>query len=306
MIQNRAMRYVLIILLSAFALTSCEKDLEVEAPDFDVQVEKTTYKVGEPVHFTFSGYAGNITFYSGLPGADYNFRDRTEVEGGKPQLEVVTQYGGGGTQVNSLRLMVSSDLQALTREGILAATWADVTDRGAIAPNTTVTPSGTIDLSDVAVAGRPLFFAFKFEGRTDPDHAAGNWIVHGFNASTQLPDGSAIPVATLQTAGWQPFSVSNDANAWYSRGTPIVDLVIIGGGKNAPESEDWYISKPLFFTKVPPDRGLPLQNIGTNALSGHTYVYQVPGTYVVTFLASNTSVDDHRQVVKQFEITVSE
>ncbi|WP_276499481.1 DUF5017 domain-containing protein [Pontibacter litorisediminis] len=300
------MKHIFIILLAAFALASCEKNLEVDAPDFDVQVEKTTYQVGEPVTFTFSGYAGNITFYSGLPGADYNFRERTEVEGGKPQIDLVTQYGGGGTQGESLRLMVTTDLQALTKEGVLAANWTDITDRAAIAPDPTITPSGTIDLSDLAVSGKPLFFAFKFKGETDPDRAAGNWIVRDFNAATLLPDGSAIPVTTLQTASWQPFSITNDANAWYSRGTPIVDLVIIGGGKNAPESEDWFVTKPLFFTKVPPDRGVPLQNIGTNALAGHTFVYNQPGTYTVTFLGSNYSVDEHKQTVKQFEIKVSE
>ncbi|WP_187260680.1 DUF5017 domain-containing protein [Pontibacter beigongshangensis] len=299
------MRYLYGMLI-ALTLLSCDKTMEVVAPDFDVQAEKLTYKVGEPVKFNFTGYAGHITFYSGLPGADYNFRDRTEVEGGKPQLHVTTQYGGGGTQLNSLKLMVSSDLAALTAEGVKAASWTDITNRGTIAPNPTITPSGTMDISDVVEPGKPLFFALKFEGATDPDKAAGNWIVPEFKASTLLPDGSAIPVATLQTAGWQPFSITNDANAWYSRGTPIVDLVIIGGGKNAPESEDWYVTKPLYFTKVPPDRGTPIQNIGTNALDSHQFVYTQPGTYVVTFIGANQTVDDRKQVMRQFEITITE
>ncbi|QCR21305.1 DUF5017 domain-containing protein [Pontibacter sp. SGAir0037] len=300
------MKRIYITLLAALALVSCEKEIEVAAPDFDVQVEKHTYQVGEQVNFAFRGYAGNITFYSGVPGSDYNFRERTAIAGGVPQIDVTTQYGGGGTQTNSLRLMVSSNVQAMTKEGVMAASWTDITDRAAIAPNTTVTPSGTMDVSDLVETGKPLFFAFKFVGATDPDKAAGNWIIPAFNAKTLLPDGTAIPVATLQTSSWQPFSMKNDDNAWYSRGTPIVDLVIIGGGKNAPESEDWYVSKPLFFTKVPPDTGVPIQNIGSNALSSYSYVYTTPGTYMVTFLASNNSVDDHKAVVRQIEIEVTE
>ncbi|WP_423129243.1 DUF5017 domain-containing protein [Gaoshiqia sp. Z1-71] len=300
------MKRYLSLLLFAISLASCEDLIEVDSPDFDVQVEKLTYQVGDTVRFRFSGNAGNITFYSGLPGSDYNFRHRTALEGGIPQIDVTTQYGGGGTQIHSLRLMVSNDVTTMSKEGILAATWTDITDRGAIAPNTTVTPSGIMDVSDLVNPEKPFFFAFKFVGQTDPDKAAGNWIVHAFNAKTLVPDGLAIPVANLQNAGWQPFSILNDANAWYSRGTPIVDLVIIGGGKNAPESEDWYVTKPLFFTKVSPDTGTPIQNIGSNALDAYQFIYNQAGTFTVTFLVSNNSVDQHKEKVIQFELTVTE
>ncbi len=300
------MKRHLSILLLAVSLASCEDIIDVDSPDFDVQVEKLSWEAGDTVRFRFSGNAGNITFYSGLPGADYNFRDRTVLEGGVPQIDLITQYGGGGTQTESLRLMVSTDLTAMTNEGILAASWTDITDRGSIAPNTTITPSGTIDVSDLADPDKPFFFAFKFVGQTDANRAAGNWIIRGFNATTLTSEGLAIPVAMMQNAGWQPFSIRNNANAWYSRGTPIVDMVIIGGGKNAPESEDWFVTKPLFFTKVPPDTGVPIQNIGTSKLTGYDVVYTQPGTYTVTFLTSNYSVDRHKEKAVQFELTIIE
>lgn len=300
------MKRYFIVLLFAISLAACEDVIEVDTPDFDVQVEKLTWEVGDTVKFSFSGNPGNITFYSGLPGSDYTFRERTVLEGGIPQINLITQYGGGGTQTESLRLMVSNNVTAMTKEGILAATWSDITDRGTIAPNTTITPSGTIDVSDLVDTEKPFFFAFKFVGQTDPNRAAGNWIIRGFNATTLTSDGLAIPVANMQNAAWQPFSIKNDANNWYSRGTPIVDMVIIGGGKNAPESEDWFVTKPLFFTKVPPDTGTPIQNIGTSALEGYDYIYNQPGTYTVTFLASNNSVDQHKEKIVQFELTVIE
>lgn len=300
------MKQILILLLFSISLVACDDVIEVDMPDFDVQVEKLTWAVGDTVKFQFLGDAGNITFYSGLPGSDYNFRERTSLEGGVPQIDLITQYGGGGTQTESLRLMVSSDLTEMTNDGILAANWTDISDRGAIAPNTTITPSGIIDVSDLVDPEKPFFFALKFVGQTDPDRAAGNWIVRGFNATTLTSEGLAIPVANMQNAGWQPFSIVNDANAWYSRGTPIVDIVIIGGGKNAPESEDWFVTKPLFFTKVSPDTGTPIQNIGTSELEGYDYIYNEPGTYTVTFLISNNSVDQHKEKIVQFELTVTE
>ncbi|WP_369410470.1 DUF5017 domain-containing protein, partial [Pontibacter qinzhouensis] len=41
-------------MLIALTLLSCDKTMEVVAPDFDVQAEKLTYKVGEPVKFNFT------------------------------------------------------------------------------------------------------------------------------------------------------------------------------------------------------------------------------------------------------------
>ena len=298
------MKYLYILLLAGI-ISSCSKEIEVDAPEFNVEVEKLSYKVGDTVRFNFSGKPENITFYSGKPGADYNFRERTEIEGGIPQIDLITQYGGGGTQVNSLRLMVSTDLAAHTKDAVLAADWKDITIRAAIAPNTTITPSGTIDLSDIVKPGKPLFVALKFVGATDPDKAAGTWIFRGFNATTKLASGTELPIANFLNAGWQGFSIKNDANTWIFR-PQYPDAVVLGGGKNAPESEDWYVSKPLFFTKVAPDTGTPIQYISGNRLDHYDFFgYDQPGTYTVTFVASNASVDQQKSVVKQLQITIT-
>ena len=298
------MKFLYILLLAGIS-ASCSKEIEVDAPNFDVKVEKLTYKVGDTIQFNFSGKPENITFYSGKPGADYDFRERTEIEGGTPQVDLITQYGGGGTQVNSLRLMVSNDLTAHTKDAVLAATWTDITDRAVIAPNATITPSGTIDLTDIVQVGKPLFFALKFVGVTDANKAAGTWIFRGFNATTKLASGLELPIANLVNGGWQAFSIKNDANTWIYR-PQYPDAVVLGGGKNAPESEDWYVSKPLFFTKVAPDTGTPIQYISGNRLDNYKFFgYDQPGTYTVTFVASNASVNEQKFVVKQLEITIT-
>lgn len=289
---------------AAFYWMACSKELKVDAPDFDVKVEKTTYAVGDTVIFRFSGAAENITFYSGLPGFNYRYINRLHVEGGAPRLQVTTQYGGGGNQLESLRLMVSSDLQSLSAEGVANATWADITSHAKIAINTTIVPSGVIDLSEWVDGSRPFFFAFKFVGTTDPVTRPGNWIIHGADAYTALQDGSEIPVMNIANAGWTAIDVANPASVWTARGTPQNQAFIVGGGANAPASEDWYISKPLFFTKVPPDRGVPIQNLGTNKLNHYQFVYSEPGTYLVTFLASNASADNLRTVARQVEIKI--
>lgn len=296
------MKYIF-FLLSLFTLLSCRKELTVETPDFTVVADRSTIHVGDTVTFHFGGSAENISFYSGLPGNDYAFRERTQVDDVIPQLRVTTQYGGGGTQTESLRLMVSSTpMNAITKEEILAATWTDITSRGLIATNPTIVQSGVIDISDLVTPGQPIFFALKFEGITDPNRAAGNWIVPEFNAEAKLSDGTVLTIADRKNAGWAGVSVKNDANNWIVRAN---DLVIIGGGKNAPESEDWFVTRPLYFDKVSPDKAVPIQYISSNKLTSFQFTgYNQPGTYLVTFVASNASVDEIRPVVKQLTITV--
>jgi hypothetical protein len=299
------MKKLYIILLACIVL-SCSKEMEVNEPKFEVTTKKLTYKVGEAINFNFTGRVENITFYSGLPGADYTFKDRTELQGGTPQISLNTQYGGGGTQINSLKLMVTTELTALTKEAVIAADWTDITSRATITTNTTVVPSGTMNLSDIAKPGKPLYFALKFVGAQDPTKAAGNWIIPAFNASTLLTDGTILPIANLQNAGWLAFSIKNDANSWTARGNPIADLVVIGGGPNAPESEDWFITKPLFFTKVAPDKGLAIQYISSNTLSSYKFAgYTQPGKYKAAFVASNANADGQKSIVRQIEITVT-
>ncbi len=293
--------YQILSIVFFLGLVSCEKDLHVDQPDFEVRLSKTTYKVGDTIRFEFSGAPDNITFYSGLPGSDYRFRERKQVEGGIPKAKITTQYGGGGNQIETLRLMVSSDLAQYTAEGVAQANWTDVTSQLDMATNATVVESGYLDLSPWVDTAAPFFIAFKFVGKKDPATTPGNWIVRELEAVTELPDGSEIPVADRLNAGWSIIDVLNPATVWTIR---AADVVIIGGGPNTDPSEDWLITKPLYFTKVPPDTGIPIQNIGSNLLSDYSYTYTNPGTYHVAFLASNASADDYKSVVREFEITI--
>ena len=58
-------------------LASCEKELEPKPISFDVTTAGKTYHAGDTVFFTLSGNPDIITFYSGQPGTDYAFKDRT-------------------------------------------------------------------------------------------------------------------------------------------------------------------------------------------------------------------------------------
>src|SRR5690606_1581900 len=126
---------------------------------------------------------------------------------------------------------------------------------------------------------------------TDPERAAGAPILNAMTAGTLLEDGSVLPVATNATAEYSIFNFQGDTE-WFFRANQgdqknEMHYLVLGGGTNAPVNEDWLVSKPLFFTQVPPDTGFPIQNVGTNKLEEYTFIYNAPGTYKVTFIASN-------------------
>jgi hypothetical protein len=301
------MKKVYIILL-AFVVMSCSKDVKLETPDFDVQVEKHTYKVGDTVKFNFSGRADNITFYSGRDGENYEFRKRTTVDGVIPKLSFTSLYGSG-RQYDNLRVMVCTNLKEFTKEAVISeeTNWEDISERATwhTAPGQTVS-SGNIDLSDLLEEGKPLFIAFKHVGYTDPVYQVGTRLIQQFNVTAQLPDGTSSVVTTLLTAGWSLFDVKNSARNWALNLTGAApDIRLIGGSVNEPEIEDWAITKPLFFNKVTPDIGKPIQYISGNVLSHYNFLgYNKPGTYNVVFVASNANVDGQKTVVRQLEITI--
>ena len=68
------------------AFASCNKELSIKPLDFSVTADKASYNVGDTVHFKFAGNADFISVYSGEEGHDYQYRERTTIDG-KPQLQ---------------------------------------------------------------------------------------------------------------------------------------------------------------------------------------------------------------------------
>src|SRR5688500_16870270 len=100
------MQYKIIWLIClSLTLGACSKDLgELDEPQLEVKVEKATFKVDEPVVFTFTGEQDNIAFYSGEVFNDYAFRDGRMVDlaGQGATLDFFSQLSGNGTQKGQL------------------------------------------------------------------------------------------------------------------------------------------------------------------------------------------------------------
>ncbi len=303
-----------IYLLAGFmvGLTACSKNLELKVDniDFNATVESANVKVGDEVVFNFLGTPEIISFYSGENYNDYNFKDghKESVEDLKMSFSTSITTG---TQANQLAVMASTDFNGNYENfsSVQAATWTDITSRFVLATNATVKASGAKDISDLAVAGRPLYIAFKYT--TKPQVTSGEartWVVQNLSVTGTTAIGS-VSMYTNPNAGFRIVD-QNPATAPARSRVLDAQVTLLGNTFNAtndPESENWAVSRALNIDEIDlgADNSKPLKGFADPQLPGHKYTYTKPGTYVATFVAANTSIDGKKEVVKQFNIVVA-
>ena len=278
-------------------MLSCEKRDEVKPPDFEVSTEKLTFKVGETVRFKFSGDPHNIVFWSGLPGRKYEFKDRTAEVGSK--LFVYFNTFQQFYIANNLRVMVSNNYNGIyDPTNVNAATWTDITARCVLSNGADQTPSGRIDLTEFAEGNKDVTLAFRYF-TTDFRSVQSRWVIRTFNAEKQSTEGVITPLATLATAGWREVSLANPAAVW-----SITSAQLLCVGATNILDDDWVFTKKFNPSLATPDKGEAIKNATIN-LSGHSAVYNTPGTYKVVFVASNASYQNQESVVKELTLTIT-
>lgn len=173
------------MLLGVLLTVSCNKGIEVATPDFDVSTEAATYKAGQEIIFKIKGGDTQIiSFYSGTTLNDFAFKDGRIIDvkgaGATMAFQSSVQLG---TQANQLSVMTSTDFNGdySSLAKIKTATWTDITSRFKLGTNATLLASGTQDITDLTVAGKSIYFAFKYV--TKPQAANGlasTWYIQSF------------------------------------------------------------------------------------------------------------------------------
>lgn len=296
----------IILMTVVLSMSFCRKD-NVENPTFDVRTERTEYAVGDSIVFNMSGYADIVTFYSGEEGYEYQYKDRTEYSGGALKLNFSSQVLYG-TQENNLRLLYSTDFSGTyDATNVEAATWIDISDRfvwgtAAAGGLGTRTASGDVDISDIAVSGKPIYFAFKYVGQPNTSRTMRTWRIYDFNLMNELPNGNALTIATRPTAGWIAVDVADPSNVWtFSNAT----MIYFAPQGSLIYTEDWAITGALFPNKVSPDIATPIKSY-LDTMKDFKYAFNSAGSYKVTFVATNANNNGISPVVKQLDITINE
>ena len=305
--------YTLALLL--LSGSSCTKE-EAVAPVFDVSTAKTTYKANEIITFNFSGSPDVISFFSGENGKKYAQLGR-ESAAGTAKL-AFTSVRAQGTQPGSLQLMVSTDFPGAGADSlasvarIAAATWTDITSRAVLSTGASVA-SGSVDLTDIATGGKPVYLAFKYTGTTGT--VQNKWTISGLTVTNTLADGTVYTIANLGAAaianygvstifspGWVAYRVSGGAN-WVPGSTLIITGAATVAGATS-NSEAWAFSGPIDLNKVSGDVGTSIKEASTR-VSSYNYTFTTPGEYTVTFRTANTNVYGSHDVVKQMTLTIT-
>lgn len=293
------MQKLLTIAIIILVAAACTKK-EVAEPTFSVSSNKETYSLADTVFFSFSGAPWYLTFYSGEPYHKYENRQRVTADG-TPKFQF-TSTVTTGTQLNTLRLLVSSDFNGTyDSASIYQATWTDITDSATLATNSTSVASGAIKLTPFINNDHPVYIAFKYIGYANSSQR--NWTLKSLTLDNVLIDGTSYNLLDISesAAAFKSVLMKNTAVKW----TVSTSQLNFKGGTTAtsPEAEGWAISKPLNLRKVIPDFGVPLKNM-TTVMDSYYYIYTTPGKYTATFVASNQSRYDGKEGVYEVPVGV--
>lgn len=302
----------------AVCITACAK-VEVSAPEFEVVTEQQTIQAGSDVRFTFSGDPDQITFYSGEPLNDYAYKDGRvlNINNLMTSFRSNVQYG---TQANLLSVWVSSDYSGGgTIKDVRAATWSDeLTKNFVLAPHSMNTnaaasavPSGVIDLLAAADGDKPLYLGFRYKKL--PDAEAGgqrNWFIRelAVKAQTDLGESELVNGLALQLVYDENFTPDDPALKNSAVNAAGVLTIRVPNGLGALHTEVWAVTPPISVgsTDLGPDKAIAIKGFRNPKAEEFSHHYATPGTYIATFVASNSNIYGSAQVVKQITITVSE
>lgn len=308
-----------IIAAALFLFCSCKKVTDVAVnggvPSFDVTVASNSYKVGDDVVFNISGKADVISFFSGELYRDYAFKDGRIIDLANPTISF-TSAVSGGTQNNQLTILASTDFNGVYNDtlkapltDIKAATWTDITSRFTLGNSATFLASGAKSISDLIVAGKPLYIAFKY--RTQPQTLNGTartWMIQSFTLSGTSAFGT-LTLGDLTNSGFRiidgnPVDGPSRSSISATRVTLLGNTFSAG---NDPATECWAISRAFNPSKIDagPDYPVGIKGVANPTLDKYVYKYTKPGTYKAYFIASNANAYESVKVEKSLDITIT-
>ncbi|WP_206367161.1 DUF5017 domain-containing protein [Sphingobacterium sp. SGG-5] len=303
------------LLLAAALLSSCSKTMDLETLDFDAPTREITAKVGEEIKFDLTGSANIVTFYSGELGNDYVYREGRALELFDPEVSF-SSNANYGNQEDQLSVLVSTAFNGdFSPENVSASfdagEWTDITDMFILSSaigsngnyNGTTVASGVFDLSDiVGPEKKGLYFAFR--NQTIPGGKPTQWTLSQVSVTANTLTGRQRLIET-KTGGWTAVELGTPGNpgrpnssgsaVWFPR-----------GNSPYPAYDNWIVTEKIDFSAkdIGPDMGEPIKSYADPQLGEFKYTYDVPGTYVATFLASNINAEGEVKVVKQVKVIV--
>ncbi len=317
-----------LVTFSIVSITSCQK-FEAEKPlVFDVSVDKTTFKVGEPVVFNFKGGdAHQISFYSGEVGNDYAYRNKSRVDQiSRVFFSFQTNNTPNTTEINLVNpdLYISTDFNGEYDYDNVAnnATWIPLSHLYEWSPRVVGaapwTPSGIKDITDYIEDNKPFYLAFKVTSAAAPPTGAlsRNWRTNNHLLMVETISENYLSLANFAGMGWQLVDrylpTLEDIHTHTTSQVATSNILVLGYYRtDSPyfrqAAEVWGVSKRIQLGEINlgAEGSVSLKQYIDNPLESHTHYYEAPGVYKVVFVASNATISSSSQVIKELEITIT-
>ncbi|GAA6258450.1 hypothetical protein F070042J6_43020 [Bacteroides sp. f07] len=252
--------------------------VEEEIPaSLSVLPDKVECKAGEPVMFSLTGNnANNVVFYSGESGHNFDFRERFYAD--NDMVVNFSTWVRYGEIYQNLQFLVSNDFNGIyDEESVEAADWVDLSEKFTFSSGVDRTPSGEVSLKEYAGddPNAQLYVAFRYRDTEKPRQ--NNWIVRAITLDLISPEGVRNSLAAMSTMGWKAVDFKNPAVTWNLVSS---SQILIDGGANQPENDDWAISKAFNLRKGTPDKGVSLNSVTSR---DYVHTYNTPGIYKAVF-----------------------
>ncbi|WP_017260029.1 DUF5017 domain-containing protein [Pedobacter arcticus] len=330
--KNLIKKYTIILGLIAL-ISSCNKaadDIEKEEVDtevpttpeplaFNAQIDQNlTFKVGDTVKFNLEGNSDLVGFYSGAVGNNYEFRNKERFYEVLAKLSFDSnKTPANSTNVDCASLLYSTDFNGVyDYTNVKSATWLPITSRFNLqdvlqATSTTYAQSGSVDISDLFTASKPVYLAWLC--KTAAGSSRTQFRVQNFKLQGVVVDKSSLS-SDLYTQMQFDFKwvLNPDAAAQTGSNLPSItstQVVWTGVFNNTtgPYKDGYAVTKAIVLPQFNAGKDTPtiLLPKWKESISDYKYVYSKAGTYEAVFLASNLNSGAPGEIVKKVNITIA-
>ena len=97
-----------LLILGIIGFSSCVKNA-IPKHEVEIEINKTTFNVGDTAKFKISGIPYGLVFYSGEPGNDYYSRNTYTASGGVTSMSFTTALAAaaGSSTATNLKVLLS-------------------------------------------------------------------------------------------------------------------------------------------------------------------------------------------------------
>lgn len=320
----KANKLYIILFFLALLNYSCENELAVDAPKFNINgytVTKIDEGHGDTIRrvtFDISENANIISFFSGQYGSEFKYKDGKVDNLRTLDFNFETSCGyGEQAPLSQFSVLASPDFSgSIHIDSVQKAQWIDITHLFDFSKltnqNKNYEPNGIAHLASLLKEHSNLHLAFKYK--------TPNQFTNGIYAAIRIQNWQLLAESEMFGQSILPveWSLLEHGNVRAGRNSLSASTITLRGNHGdfnstnpqviswlEDETEAWVISKQInYTTDLGRDTPIPVKAFGDPSLNNFTFDYKEAGNYHVVFLANNSTIQGQEKIIKEMIIQV--